>query len=121
MDDLMTVFTTTTRHHGDPGSRSVSSDTLHTADLQKENPANTPEHENKNNTSYVDWNGQGDPEHPQNWPLLTKLRVSFLLTCITLCVSLSSSIFGPGSKEVEEEFGISAEVAILGTSLYLLV
>lgn len=119
MDDPILPFVKSHRQHGAPDFSSASSETAHASDLENEGAANAPKREK--DTVYVTWSGPDDSEHPRNWPLVTKLRVSLLLTLITLGVSVGSSIFGPGGQEVEEEFGISSEVAVLGTSLYLLV
>ena len=118
-------------------SSAASSETAHDVDLERDGAATgTPPtaavtaaaaaaaarilHDEKQ-SGYVTWSGPDDPDHPQNWPLRTKLRVSLLLTCITLGVSVGSSIFGPGAQEFEQEYGVGSEVAVLGTSLYLLV
>ena len=103
-----------------PESSVVSSETAHDVGLEKSGGVDVTGHRKKT-SGYISWNGSEDPEHPQNWPLWTKLRISVLLTFITLGVSMGSSIFGPGAQEMSKEFGISSEVSVLGTSLYLLV
>lgn len=69
----------------------------------------------------VVWDGDDDPEHPHNWALWRKLSVVILLTLLTLVITIQSSIFGTGADEFAQEFGISNEVAILGTTLFLIV
>lgn len=103
-----------------PESSVASSETAHDIDLEKSGVVDVTGSDKKT-PEYISWSGSEDPEHPQNWPLRTKLRIAVLLTFITLGVSMGSSIFGPGAQEVSKEFGISSEVSVLGTSLYLLV
>lgn len=68
-----------------------------------------------------DWDGPDDSDHPKNWALWRKLTTTAMLASITFSISINSSIFASATKEVQAEFGISAEVATLGTSFYLLV
>lgn len=111
--------------HELPPCSTASSETAHGIDVEQGEVAAAVVGEkvlqDEKQNSYVTWDGPHDPDHPQNWPLLTKLRISILLTCITLSVSMGSSIFGPGAQEVEQNYNIGPEVAVLGTSLYLLV
>lgn len=44
-----------------------------------------------------------------------------LLTLLTLVITIQSSIFGTGATAFDKEFGVSNEVGILGTTLFLLV
>lgn len=67
------------------------------------------------------WHGNDDPEHPHNWALSRKLRVTVMLALVTFSISINSAMFGPVVPYVAEEMNVSNEVAILGTSLYLLV
>lgn len=68
------------------------------------------------------WDGPDDPDHPTNWPLWKKLSTTVMLAAITFTVSLNSAMFEPATQQVLKEFpGISREVTVLGTSLYLLV
>lgn len=69
----------------------------------------------------VVWDGQDDPEHPHNWALWRKLSVVILLTLLTLVITIQSSIFGTGATDFDKQFGVSNEVGILGTTLFLLV
>ncbi|KAI4210585.1 MAG: hypothetical protein LQ351_006563 [Letrouitia transgressa] len=67
------------------------------------------------------WDGPDDPDHPTNWPLWKKLSTTVMLAAITFTVSLNSAMFEPATQQVLKEFpGISREVTVLGTSLYLL-
>ncbi|EIM90804.1 MFS general substrate transporter [Stereum hirsutum FP-91666 SS1] len=68
----------------------------------------------------VTWDSPDDPQNPQNWSSSYKILVTILYGSITMCSSFSSSIFGSGSSGIIREYGISSEVAVLGTSLFIL-
>ncbi|KAK4863023.1 hypothetical protein LT330_010605 [Penicillium expansum] len=67
----------------------------------------------------IEFTGPDDPSHPHNWTLRRRVWVSFMLAIFNLVVTISSSIFGTAQKKVAEEFGVSDEVTVLGTSLFL--
>jgi hypothetical protein len=69
----------------------------------------------------TEFTGPDDPSHPHNWVLWRRIWVSFMLAMFNLVVTISSSIFGSAQKVVAEEFGVSDEVTVLGTSLFLVV
>lgn len=69
----------------------------------------------------TEFTGPDDPSHPHNWALWRRIWVSFMLAMFNLVVTISSSIFGSAQKIVAEEFGVSDEVTVLGTSLFLVV
>lgn len=62
-----------------------------------------------------------DPEHPQNWSTVRRIWITLMLSCFNLIGTIMSSIFGSGQKMVAKEMGISVEVSILGTTLFLVV
>jgi Ca2+/H+ antiporter len=80
-----------------------------------------PQLAEKQSKQFHDWDGANDPDHPKNWALWRKLTTTIMLASITFSISINSSIFASATKKVQAEFGISAEVATLGTSFYLLV
>lgn len=69
----------------------------------------------------IDFNGPDDPEHPQNWRLSRRIWATFMLAMFNLVVTIASSIFGSAQAKVAEQFAVSQEVTILGTSLFLVV
>lgn len=69
----------------------------------------------------IDFDGPNDPQHPQNWSLLARIWATFMLAMFNLVVAIASSIFGSAQTKVAEEFQVSEEVTVLGTSLYLVV
>ncbi|KAI1179751.1 polyamine transporter 1 [Nemania sp. FL0916] len=68
----------------------------------------------------VEFDGPDDPYHPQNWPLKKKLVTSAILGFTTITSAFTSSIFSAATPYVAKEFNVSAEVGILGISLYVL-
>ncbi|KAI1127557.1 polyamine transporter 1 [Nemania abortiva] len=68
----------------------------------------------------VEFDGPDDPYHPQNWPLKKKLVTGAILGYTTVSAAFTSSIFSAATPYVAKEFGVSAEVGILGVSLFVL-
>lgn len=62
-----------------------------------------------------------DPEHPQNWSTVRRIWITLMLSYFNLIGTIMSSVFGSGQKTVAEEMGISVEVSILSTTLFLVV
>ncbi|PWY72989.1 putative bicyclomycin resistance protein [Aspergillus heteromorphus CBS 117.55] len=71
-------------------------------------------------TYVVTFEGPNDPQHPYNWNLCTKLSMSIFGCFGTFTASFNSGIFAPGSSSAAKTFGVSDEVGILGTTLYVL-
>ncbi|KAE8371858.1 major facilitator superfamily domain-containing protein [Aspergillus bertholletiae] len=68
----------------------------------------------------VTFNGPDDPEHPFNWSLTVKLYTSVMVCLGTFISSFASAVFAPGTAGVAKAFGVSTEVGILGTTLFVL-
>jgi len=68
----------------------------------------------------VEFDGEHDPLHPQNWPLRKKLLTSAMLGWTTFLAAFGSSIFSAATRTVAGKFGVSSEVGVLGVSLYVL-
>lgn len=87
---------------------------------EKDEFSSSEDKENVGDPNLVDWEGPDDPAHPQNWSFAKKARITISLGVMTLTVTFASSVFSTATKAVSEEFGISTEVATLGTSLFVL-
>lgn len=61
-----------------------------------------------------------DPGDPKQLPRWKKWTIVATVSLVTFIAALGSSIYIGAITEIEEEFGISEEVAILGLSLYIL-
>lgn len=84
--------------------------------------ANIHESEQENYcSSLVDFRGPADPENPLNWSLPRKIWVTSVVAVLSLIGTIASSIFGTGSSEFKQTFNISNEVAVQGTTLFLVV
>ncbi|KAB8237942.1 MFS transporter/fungal specific transcription factor domain-containing protein [Aspergillus alliaceus] len=68
----------------------------------------------------VTFDGPEDPEHPYNWKFSAKLYISVIVCFGTFVASFASAIFAPGTGGVATAFGVSSEVGILGTTLFVL-
>ncbi|KAL9045817.1 MAG: hypothetical protein Q9214_001205 [Letrouitia sp. 1 TL-2023] len=108
----------TPKRPGSEGTCSTSS-TIYNIDADIEEGNTKTSREVDSGLETFDWSGPHDPNHPHNWALPSKLYIGFLVTIITMIVSINSSIYNTGAEQEVEEFGISTEVNVLGTSLFL--
>ncbi|KAJ6136737.1 hypothetical protein N7497_012441 [Penicillium chrysogenum] len=61
-----------------------------------------------------------DPRNPMNFPPIRKWSITLLVSFVTLAVSLVSSAFSGGMRQIMEDFGAAQEIVILGVSLFVL-
>jgi len=71
-------------------------------------------------TYIVEFEGPDDPVNPLNWSVRRRVVATVLLSLTTFVVTFASSVFSSALRVVAVEFGISDEVATLGTSLFVL-
>ncbi|PWN19725.1 MFS general substrate transporter [Microstroma glucosiphilum] len=62
----------------------------------------------------------GDPENPRNWSKAYKYFLVSFCSYLNVCVASQASAYSTGSSDIQEEFGISSELATVGLSLYVL-
>jgi hypothetical protein len=67
----------------------------------------------------VDWDGPDDNTNPRNWSTGYKSWITFQLGMLALAASLGSSIISPALPTVATYTGVSNEVAVLATALYM--
>ncbi|RJE24507.1 transporter [Aspergillus sclerotialis] len=67
----------------------------------------------------VDFEYPNDHRLPQNWPMIKKVYVIIVLSLFNIIGTIASSIMGPAQSEVAQQFGVSNEVAVLCTTLFL--
>lgn len=67
-----------------------------------------------------DWDGPDDKDNPQNFSRARKILYSFIPSANAFTATLASSIYTPGRESVMQDFGVSAEVALLPYVLYVL-
>lgn len=60
-----------------------------------------------------------DADHPSNWPTAAKAILVTALCVAIFSVSLASSLFGPASPLLAEQFDVSETVMQLGVSLFV--
>lgn len=67
----------------------------------------------------VSWS-ENDPENPLNWARGQKIMLLVVVSSCAFCVTNTSSIISNAYQGIQDEFGISREVAILGLSLFVI-
>lgn len=84
-------------------------------------PINTVNIRNENEKVeiLVTWDGEDDPENPQNWSTSFKSWVTFQLSMLAFAASLASSIIAPANETIAAYLGVSEEVVVLNVSLYV--
>jgi hypothetical protein len=85
------------------------------------NPHDAPGVSPSKDPNLVDWDGPSDPDNPQNWSLAKKWYITMILSCLTFCITFSSSIFSQATGVTAELYDVSTEVTTLATSLFVLV
>lgn len=75
--------------------------------------------ENEKVEILVTWDGEDDPENPQNWSTSFKSWVTFQLSMLAFAASLASSIIAPANETIAAYLGVSEEVVVLNVSLYV--
>lgn len=63
----------------------------------------------------VTFDSKDDPANPKNWTFRRRYFLVALLGMTTMCSTFASSIFSTATPAVAAEFGVSTEVATLGT------
>lgn len=77
-------------------------------------------HQRTTAAELVDFDGPDDPYRPINWPTHKKVSTTLLYGLVTMTATWASSSYSAGTTRVSEVFGVSTEVAVLGTTLFLL-
>ncbi|KAK3985287.1 major facilitator superfamily domain-containing protein [Cladorrhinum sp. PSN332] len=68
----------------------------------------------------VDFDSPEDPYRPMNWPMNKKIWTTLLYGILTMAATWASASYAAGTGQIAREFGVSGQVAILGTSLFLI-
>ncbi|KAK2745389.1 hypothetical protein FQN57_003732 [Myotisia sp. PD_48] len=68
----------------------------------------------------IQFDGPNDPGDPRNFKTSRKWYVTMMLSMLTFSVTFSSSIFSQATKVTASTYGVSIDVATLGTSFTLL-
>lgn len=71
-------------------------------------------------TKLLTFGGESDKDNPRNWSKSQKWYLTFLCSYINVLVASQASVYSTGQAQIENEFGISEELAIAGLSLYVL-
>lgn len=87
---------------------------------EKENALRLQKEEEEHDPNLITWDGPDDPDNPMNWPKKKKWIITVVLGLMTFVVTFASSVFSTATVEVAELYGVSEEVGVLGTSLFVL-
>ncbi|KAJ5893702.1 MFS general substrate transporter [Penicillium taxi] len=68
----------------------------------------------------VEFDGPDDPLYPKNWSSTTKTYTSLMLAFTSVCSTFDSAIFSASSNSVATYFGVSLEVSVLSSTLYII-
>ncbi|KAJ5312978.1 hypothetical protein PENANT_c018G03255 [Penicillium antarcticum] len=90
------------------------------ADLEKKQTPGELDEETDRDPNLIEWDGPDDPENPQNFSACRKWLITVVLGLMTVSVTFASSVFSTASVVTAEKFGVSQEVMVLGTSLFVL-
>lgn len=77
-------------------------------------------HQKTSEADLVDFDGPQDPYQPMNWPTDKKVTTTLLYGLVTMSATWASSAYSAGTSQVAEAFHVSSQVAILGTTTFLL-
>ncbi|OCH85565.1 MFS general substrate transporter [Obba rivulosa] len=61
-----------------------------------------------------------DPDDPKNWSRTKKLSTMATLCFLVFCAVFGSSVYAPGQDLIRQRYGVSADVASVGLTLYVL-
>ncbi|CAD6442598.1 f42aebb5-e7a6-4ad3-be1c-b77f14329f51 [Sclerotinia trifoliorum] len=86
---------------------------------EKEAALSLKREKEEHDPNLVTWDGPDDPENPMNWPAKKKWCITVILGVMTFVVTFSSSVFSTATANVAELYHVSEEVAVLGTSLFV--
>ncbi|KGO77178.1 Major facilitator superfamily domain, general substrate transporter [Penicillium italicum] len=94
-----------------PTTASSSSETHHTSDPAKDMEkgilaGNDASNEDPN---LVDWDGPDDPANPRNWSKSVKMANVLLISLSVLYCNLATTMFSPGAKLMQREFGFKSD------------
>lgn len=61
-----------------------------------------------------------DKDNPRNWPKWKRWYITLFVNSLNILTCWSAGAISSGSTQIEEEFGVSSEIAVLSLSLYVL-
>ncbi|KAJ5084769.1 MFS transporter [Penicillium alfredii] len=94
---------------------------LETASERDYNAMNSDENSKKGALEAVlDWDGPTDPNNPRNFKTPKKVFITACFASLVCISTFNSSVMSPPSEDLMQDFGISKEVSVLATSLFVL-
>lgn len=116
----VSLSTYSSRHYGTVPQQ-VSKDSLSRTFFLDDNESSRVLYESaaRVDDPYVVFYAPTDPRHPLNWSPLRKYVVLAVVCGGAACVTAASSISASTEPQLQERFQVSAVVAALGVSLYV--
>nr|POF14435.1 polyamine transporter 4 [Quercus suber] len=71
-------------------------------------------------TAALEWDSAEDADDPHNWRKSKRIYHTFVVAATAVTCTIASSIYTPGRQEVQDEFHVSYEVALLPYVLFVL-
>ena len=87
---------------------------------QRSSGAKDDDKNDEKDPNLVEWDGPDDKGNPQNFPEWRKWLITATSGIMTFTVTFASSVFSTATMSTAKEFGVSSEVMVLGTSLFVL-
>ncbi|KAE9993962.1 hypothetical protein EG327_002296 [Venturia inaequalis] len=103
---------------GPSKASSLDASPTHNKGDTSQSPTTQPHH-HKTPTHQISFT-RNDPSNPRNWPSWKKWTLFLVLIPLDLSVSWGASGYSPAASLLEKEFHVSAQVATLGLSLYVI-
>lgn len=65
-----------------------------------------------------DWNGPNDTDNPRNFSLIRRTSSTIAIIFLAFVSTFGASVYSAGIQNVQKEFAVSEELAILPLSTY---
>jgi DHA1 family multidrug resistance protein-like MFS transporter len=95
-------------------------DRTNRSSLDEKNDEKDDGEKEEKDPNLIDWDGDDDPGNPMNFPSWRKWMITVVAGLMTFSVTFASSVFSTATTVTSQLFGVSSEVMILGTSLFVL-
>lgn len=103
-----------------PGPSNEDRDIEKQSQNEKSKGEKNGDDEEEKDPNVVDWDGDDDKTNPMNWNPKRKWTIAVCMGLMTLVVTFASSVFSSATQVTAMQFGVSAEVMILGLALFVL-
>lgn len=104
------------------GEHTQASSSTNNEDLEKEisSEAKSESDSFSSDQIIVTWDGDDDPDNPQNWPLSHKMFFIFEIDLLTISVYSAAAMYSPGVEDIMNDFQVSKVLATLPLTLFVI-